>query len=308
MLGDDPDHRLRQAALDKARELARVFDDVVPLGVLREGFRFEGERVSFGSFQKGIHRARLQRGPAALTLTTAPPKPGREPPYDDVFDEESGQVLYHYRAGSPDQPDNRSLRAARELVAPLIYFKGIWPGQYMVLSPVFVTEDDPTSGMVVLEMGLPFKDTQGQGIVSSEDARRYEFGLVRRRYHQVRFRRDVLRAYASRCAVCSLRETELLEASHIIRDVDEAGIAAVVNGIALCAIHHRAYDRNLLGIDPRGVVHIGQRLLREIDGPMLANGLQHFDGAHMLQPVRESERPDPERLEVRFAEFEAAAA
>lgn len=304
----DPDHELRLAALDKARELARIFDDVVPLGVIREGFRFRDAKISFGSFQKGIHRAKEQRGPAALTLTTAPPKPNRPAPYDDVFDEENGTVIYHYRAGSPDQADNRSLRAAREQVVPLIYFKGISPGQYMILCPVFVTQDDPQAGLVLLEFGLPFRDTLGEGIQSSVDARRYEFAMVRRRYHQVRFRRDVLHAYGNKCAVCSLREAELLEASHIVRDADEEGIAAVVNGLALCAIHHRAYDRNLLGIDPRGAVHISERLLREIDGPMLGSGLQHFHGAAILQPRRPADRPDPDRLAIRFEEFEAAVA
>lgn len=308
MSPDDPDHALRVAALEKARELARVFDDVVPLAVIRDGFAFDGERISFGSFQKGIHRARHQHGPAALTLATAPPKLGKAPPYEDLFDEETGSVIYHYRAGSPDQADNRSLRAARELAAPLIYFKGISPGQYMVISPVFVTQDDPGAGLVLLETGLPFADTQGEGIVSSEDARRYEFGLVRRRYHQVKFRRDVLHAYGNKCTICSLREVDLLEASHIVRDADERGVAAVVNGLALCAIHHRAYDRNLVGIDPRGTVHISERLLREIDGPMLGNGLQHFHGTAINQPRREVDRPSPDLLEARFEEFEIAAA
>ena len=48
----------------------------------------------------------------------------------------------------------------------------------------------------------------------------------------------------------------------------------MVNGLALCAIHHLAYDRNLLGIDPAGVVHIARRLREEHDGPMLREGLQ----------------------------------
>lgn len=103
----DPDFALRLAALAQARELARIFDDLVPLAALREGFQFDGRRISFGSFQKGIHRAQAQRGAAALTVATAPPKPGHQPPYDDVFDEKSGTVIYHYRAGSPDQADNR---------------------------------------------------------------------------------------------------------------------------------------------------------------------------------------------------------
>jgi len=40
------------------------------------------------------------------------------------------------------------------------------------------------------------------------------------------------------------------------------------------AIHHLAFDRNLLGIDPEGVVHIAGHVLREIDGPMLRTGLE----------------------------------
>jgi hypothetical protein len=67
----DPDLALRQAAVGRARELAQTYDDLVPLPRLREGFRFGGERVSFGSFQRGIHRSQLQRGPAALTVMTS---------------------------------------------------------------------------------------------------------------------------------------------------------------------------------------------------------------------------------------------
>lgn len=90
-------------------------------------------------------------------------------------------------------------------------------------------------------------------------------------------------------------------------DGDPRGHATVVNGISLCAIHHLAYDRNLMGIDPEGVVHIAGRLLREIDGPMLKSGLQEFHGARILAPRRVDERPDPHRLEVRFERFERAA-
>jgi putative restriction endonuclease len=284
-----------------------AYDDVVPLRVLRKGFIHEGRLISFGSFMKGIHRAKEQRGPAALTLMTAAPRPGVAAPYEDLPDFDSGSIIYHYRAGSVEQPDNRALRAARELQAPLVYFLGIGPGQYQVISPVFVTEDDPAEGVVLLEVGLAAKDTLGKGITSSEDARSYKLAEVRQRYHQARFRREVLHAYRSRCAVCSLREAALVEASHIVRDSDPAGIAAVVNGIALCAIHHLAYDRNLLGIDPTGVVHIGARLLEEKDGPMLQAGLQGFHGAVILRPAGEADQPDPARLAIRFEEFSAAA-
>lgn len=228
-------------------------------------------------------------------------------PYDDFADFETRAITYRYRAGSIDQPDNRALRAAFEFQSPLIYFRGIAPGQYQVIAPAFVVADDPREQRVTLEVGLPYQDTQGEGIVSSEGARREQFAMVARRLDQVRFRRDVLRAYRSRCAVCSLREPELVQAAHIIGWAEPNGIAAVVNGLALCAIHHLAYDRNLLGIDPDGVVHIGRRLLDEVDGPMLKNGLQGFHGARIIEPRTVADRPDPARLEVRFRAFERVA-
>ena len=123
----------------------------------------EVSRVPFSSFQKGIHRARQMRGPAALSLFTTPPREGRPAPYADEVDEESGLILYHYRAGRIDQPDNRALRAAHELRTPLIYFKGIAPSRYFPIAPVFVAENDPSERAVLLEVGVPLVDVQPGG-------------------------------------------------------------------------------------------------------------------------------------------------
>lgn len=141
-------------------------------------------------------------------MLTAAQKPGHPAPYPDEIDPAGGVIHYHYRAGSIDQPDNRALRAAFELQAPMIYFLGLSPGQYQLLAPVFITADDPASRSVIIEVGLPYQDTQGEGIVSSEGARRERFSTVVRRLDQERFRRNVLRAYRERCAVCSLRESQ----------------------------------------------------------------------------------------------------
>jgi putative restriction endonuclease len=303
----DPDLALRQAAITRAIELREAYDDLVPRAVLLQGFQFRGERVSFGSFQRGIHRPRRMRGPAALSLMTAPPVPGKPRPYDDVF-EPDGPVIYHYRAGSIDQPDNRALRAAHVLQSPLVYFLGIAPGQYMVIAPVFVADDRPNDRMVVLEVGVPLVDTQPGGPISTADTRAYALRQVKVRLHQQRFRFDVLRAYRHRCTICALRERDLVQAAHIVADPSPEGIAAVVNGLALCAIHHLAYDRNLLGIDPHGVVHIARRVREEHDGPMLREGIQGFHGAAIVKHSRAAEHPDPERLAVRFTAFQAEAA
>ena len=314
-MAPEHDHELRAAAIEHVRGLQQRFNDLIPLDALRPGFIFRGTRISFGSFFSGIFRPAEMSGPAALCVVTAPPKSGRPAPYEDEFDEQTGRFTYRFRDPKSDsdaarrqaETDNRSLVAAHTLGVPLIYFRGIGPAQYAVVAPVFITEVDHTRRFVSFEAALPVADTTAAGLVSPIETRRYATREALYRLHQHRFRAAVLRAYGTRCAVCILKEAALLQAAHIVGDRAEGGDATVVNGIALCAIHHLAYDRNLLGIDPRGVVHISQRLLDVTDGPMLRQGLQGFHGAEIVQPARRDERPDPDRLEVRFARFREVA-
>ncbi len=315
------DYEIRLVAIDRVRSLSDRYDDIVPLQVLRAGFDFAGQRISFGSFYSGIFRPRQMRGPAALSLTTTPPKSTRGAPYDDGLDETTNSFVYHYRTAQGPSPRalaaaeavNRSLSAAARLSVPLIYFHGIAPGQYAVVAPAFVTRDDPVRRVVALEAAMFVGDASqlggGEVVGSSDDRdlRRYATREALVRLHQQRFRTIVLQAYQGRCAICALRESALLQAAHILEDRDPRGVASVVNGIAMCAIHHLAYDRNLMGIDPDGVVHVTARLLKEQDGPMLRAGLQGFHGAALFQPRRPEERPDPARLTLRFDTFRAAA-
>jgi putative restriction endonuclease len=283
--------------------------------VLRAGFPTPRGTISFGSFFNGIYRPRAFSGPAALALVTAPPKTRRDAPYEDGYDEATQTFTYHYRRPLSDSAqarmsaaaDNRALVAAYELGVPLIYFNGIAPGQYMAIAPIYLTRNDPGTETVEFQVALPAVDAVPLATAGDDIARRYATREAHYRLHQQRFRHNVLRAYSTRCAVCKLREVPLLQAAHIVEDRDPLGGATVVNGIALCAIHHLAYDRNLLGIDPAGVVHIASRLLEEIDGPMLRVGLQGFHRARIDLPRRSQDRPDPDRLELRFERFRDTA-
>jgi putative restriction endonuclease len=106
--------------------------------------------------------------------------------------------------------------------------------------------------------------------------------------------------------MCRLRHPELLDAAHILPDRDERGNPEIPNGLSLCRIHHRAYDVNILGVDPDYVIHLRRDVLEEIDGPMLRHGLQEIHETRIHVPRRESLRPLRDYLAERFERFRAA--
>lgn len=69
------------------------------------------------------------------------------------------------------------------------------------------------------------------------------------RLFQSFFRRAVLASYESTCCVCGLDIRPLLVASHIKSwALDESTRTDPENGLCLCAIHDRAFDRGLIGV------------------------------------------------------------
>jgi putative restriction endonuclease len=286
------------SALDVLR--AEFGDDIPYRGGLDRGFAFRGTRVPFMNIQKGIHRAAAQRGPAALSVQTS-----WNSPYDD--EETELGFLYAYRSGSIDQPDNRALRSAHELGAPVVYFVGSRPGWYRALYPCFVTHDDDVARRVILTVGRMTGPLDEREPVIPADPleRRYAVREAKVRLHQGRFRGLVLPAYSDRCAICRLKELRLLDAAHITPDTADSGVAAVSNGISLCTIHHRAFDQDLVGVSPDFHVRVSRRLLDEEDGPMLEL-LKQFERAPLHVPRRAELRPDRDRLAARFDRFLAS--
>lgn len=128
-------------------------------------------------------------------------------------------------------------------------------------------------------------------------------GVYKVRLHQPMFRARVLAAYRSRCTVCRLRHSELLDAAHINADTRPHGGPVVPNGLALCKIHHAAFDSDITGVRPDLAVHIRRDVLEETDGPMLRHGLQGMHNSRLTAPRARDARPDAERLEERYADF-----
>jgi putative restriction endonuclease len=122
------------------------------------------------------------------------------------------------------------------------------------------------------------------------------------------FRDAVLSACGGRCAIFHLPEPRLLDAAHIVIDADEElGQPIVSNRLPLSKIHHAAFDAHLIGVDPDFRIHVSDRLLEIHDGPFLGLGLKGIAG-QVIQLLRRSEdRPDRDRLAIRFKQFKKAA-
>jgi len=241
----------------------------------------------------------------AATLTIVSDPKGE---YDDG---DHGNSLYRYSyekrpAGQdPRGGSNAKLREAMRLGLPIVMLRKVANSQFVPIMPVYVVKDEPEHRRFLLAIDESLRFLPDPAHLT-EDQRRYAEQVVRRRLHQPEFRARVLGAYELKCAVCELKKTPLLDAAHITPDTDEMGQPVVSNGLALCKIHHAAYDENILGISPEYVVHINAQVLAEIDGPMLKHGLQQMDRRPLWIPKRLPERPDRDRLAVRFDEFTQA--
>lgn len=266
-------------------------------------FEYEGRHLPLMDRQRGIRKP--AGFDAALAIRTTFTPPNRLPPYNDEIGSDGFQ-RHKYRGTDPDHPENVALRRAYEQNLPIIWFVGVGPGLYEPIYPVWIVGDDPSR----LEFALALDPAQrlaSLGQAAGESVRAYVERLTKQRLHQRVFRSQVLLAYEARCAVCNLGHRTLLDAAHIVPDGRPNGEPIVINGLTLCKIHHAAYDSSILGIRPDLTLHIRQDILEERDGPMLQHGLQEMHNHSLMKiPKTKAARPDPVRLEERYADFLAA--
>ena len=125
---------------------------------------------------------------------------------------------------------------------------------------------------------------------------------VRARRHQDYFRRMVLQRYRGVCLVTGLRCRSLLEVAHIVPWSENKSLRLVPsNGLTLNPLIHRAYDANLLGIDPHFTIHVSRQLLKHTPEGGLRDFFTQLDKRRLLQPAKAM--PDPGLLEKHYAEF-----
>ncbi|MCC8928980.1 MAG: putative restriction endonuclease [Rhodococcus sp. (in: high G+C Gram-positive bacteria)] len=266
-------------------------------------FTFDDQHFRLMDPQRGIRKPKELA--AALSIRTVYRPDGAKRPYEDEMGDD-GLLRYKWRGEDLDHPENRALRAAMELELPLIWFFGVGVAMYQPIFPVYLLAEEPERHQFVIIPGA-IRGLVDATSPAESQLRRYVMAESKRRLHQPVFRATVMRAYETRCAVCSLAHGQLLDAAHIVPDSDEAGIPTVRNGLAMCKIHHAAYDAHIMGVSPDYVVKIRADLLDEIDGPMLQYGLkERHDQKLMVLPSVRAQRPDRDLLALSYDRFRSA--
>ena len=112
--------------------------------------------------------------------------------------------------------------------------------------------------------------------------RRYAVVAARRALREIGFRSRVLAAYGHGCAMCGM-QLRLLDAAHILPAAHPDSTDGTNNGVALCALHHRAFDGRLVTFDAEYRTHANEIVIQQLAAERRDGGLQAFRQA--LRPI-----------------------
>ncbi|MEN2414241.1 HNH endonuclease [Flavobacterium mesophilum] len=127
--------------------------------------------------------------------------------------------------------------------------------------------------------------------------------IIKARVNQSFFRSSILASYNNTCCVTGIQQPELLVASHIRPwSIDKKNRLNPQNGIAINALHDKAFENGLLTITTDFKIKISPTLLNKKKSKSIEEYFLKLDNQDIILPSRFL--PDPEFLkyhnEVRF--------
>ncbi|MDK7584539.1 HNH endonuclease [Alcaligenes faecalis subsp. phenolicus] len=129
-------------------------------------------------------------------------------------------------------------------------------------------------------------------------ARRLIIRKIVTRYRAHSFRQNVLTAYRHQCAFCGL-QLRLIDAAHILPVSADESTDEITNGVALCKLHHFAYDSNLISFNEHYKIEISKARIRTLRKDGMHNGFKQFSDAlsrSLHVPLQNSLRPRSEYI------------
>lgn len=144
---------------------------------------------------------------------------------------------------------------------------------------------------------VPVKEQALKEYMATETSRHVKVRLVQRF-----FREAVLSGYHYSCAICSINYSAMLNASHIIPwSKDKSRRVDPKNGISLCALHDRAFDRGLITIDEKHRVVVSKQLYTKKPSDLHKASLLDIEGSKIRLPERF--KPDESALDYHRKEI-----
>ncbi|MGE0752591.1 MAG: HNH endonuclease [Variibacter sp.] len=176
-----------------------------------------------------------------------------------------------------------------------IAFRPDFMGTYIqFLEPLHDSGRLPSEAELLEELSVSPDDVADEDIDRGvEEPRRYAVLSTKRALRALDFRRRVLSAYEHKCAMCGL-QLRLVDGAHILPAAHPESTDRTANGIALCALHHRAYDRGLVTFDTLFKVHVSESMIKKLTTDDRVYGLKNFQ-THLrpiiLTPADKKDRP-----------------
>ncbi len=116
------------------------------------------------------------------------------------------------------------------------------------------------------------------------------------------FRDTVLASYRNCCCICGIPIRELLIASHIIPwSDDESNRLNPTNGLCLCSLHDKGFDRGLLTISTEYTVMLSAKLDHYLAHDAVHHGFMIYDRQEIALPDRFL--PDKELLSMHNSRY-----
>lgn len=116
---------------------------------------------------------------------------------------------------------------------------------------------------------------------------------VTKRLRESNFNLRVLTAYGFKCSMCGI-QLKLIDAAHILPVGVEGSNDATYNGVALCALHHRAYDRALVTFDEKYRITKSKNRMKYLESIRQDSGIAKFISdlkPNLLLPPDKNDRP-----------------
>jgi len=111
--------------------------------------------------------------------------------------------------------------------------------------------------------------------------------LVKVRVNQSAFRGAVLTNFNKKCCITGIGLTELIIASHIVPwSKDKENRLSPTNGLALNALHDKAFDKHLITVTDNLIIKISSKFYQHKDVESISQNFIEYDGKQLVEPKK----------------------